>query len=199
MIRINLLPVRVSKKKVAGKQQLVFFALAAVFVLICNFWWSRSRVSELAASEEKLKRTRVEIAQLEKIIGEVKNIKAQQAAVKDKLAVLEKLKAGRQGPVKMLDELARLIPKRVWLRKLDEKEGAVTLEGNAGTIEDVSTFLAALKHAQYFSAPELKRTSAKPEGKFKMVEFTITATVSYTPPITVATSTVQGAPDGKGW
>ncbi|HEX8908105.1 MAG TPA: fimbrial protein, partial [Anaeromyxobacteraceae bacterium] len=76
MIRINLLPVRVSKKKEAGKNQLIFFALAIVFALVCNFWWSRSRSEEMASREDKVKRTRTEIAQLEKIIGEVKNIKA---------------------------------------------------------------------------------------------------------------------------
>jgi type IV pilus assembly protein PilN len=197
MIRINLLPVRISKKKEAGKNQLIFFALAAVFALICNFWWSRDRAQELARREDKLKRTRVEIAQLEKIIGEVKNIRAQQAAVKDKLAVLEKLKAGRQGPVKMLDELATLIPKRVWLRRFDEKSGSVTFDGSAGTIEDVSTFLAALKHAQYFSAPELSKTNAKRDGKFKTVEFTITAKVNYTPTVEVAASAAPGAPGGE--
>ena len=197
MIRINLLPVRISKKKEAGKQQLLFFALAVVFALVCNFWWSRDRAQELAKREDKLKRTRVEIAQLEKIIGEVKNIKAQQAAVKDKLAVLEKLKAGRQGPVKMLDELATIVPKRVWLRKLDEKGGAATIEGGAGTIEDVSTFLTALKRAQYFSTPELKSTNAKRDGKFKTVDFTITVTINYTPTIRVATASAATPPDGK--
>jgi len=195
MIRVNLLPVRISKKKVAGKQQLLFFALAVVFVLICNFWWNHSRASEVAAREDRVKRTRTEIAQLEKIIGEVKNIKAQQAAVKDKLAVLDKLKAGRQGPVRMLDELSALIPKRVWLRKFDEKGGAVTFEGSAGSIEDVSSFMTALRRSQYFTSFELKKTTAKREGKFRLVEFTITATVNYTPAVVAAApATVAGSP-----
>ena len=192
MIRINLLPVRVSKKKEAGKQQLIFFALAVVFALICNFWWSHSRAAEVAAREEKVKRTRTEIAQLEKIIGEVKDIKEQQAAVKDKLAVLEKLKSGRQGPVRMLDELSGLIPKRLWLRKLDEKAGAVTLDGSAGSIDDVSAFLAGLKKSPYFSNPELKKTTAKSDKKFKLVEFTMTATVNYTPAVQVAAAAAPG-------
>jgi len=188
MIRINLLPVRISKKKVAGKQQLVFFALAAVFVLICNFWWNHSRAEETSAREEKVKRTRSEIAQLDRIIGEVKNIKAEQAAVRDKLAVLDKLRAGRQGPVRMMDELATIIPKRVWLRRMDEKAGSVVLDGSAGTIEDVSEFLSALKRAQFFTGPELKKTSAKQDGKFKAVEFSITAGINYAAAIPVAVS-----------
>ena len=186
MIRINLLPVRVSKKKEAGKNQLIFFALAIVFALVCNFWWSRSRSEEMAAREDKVKRTRTEIAQLEKIIGEVKNIKAEQQAVKDKLAVLDKLKAGRQGPVRVLDELAGITPKRLWLKKLDEKAGAVNFDGSAATIDDVSAFLSALKRSPYFSVVELKKTSAKREGKYKLVEFLITATVNYTPAVQLA-------------
>jgi type IV pilus assembly protein PilN len=186
MIRINLLPVRVSKKKEAGKNQLIFFALAIVFALVCNFWWSRSRSEEMASREDKVKRTRTEIAQLEKIIGEVKNIKAEQQAVKDKLAVLDKLKAGRQGPVRVLDELAGITPKRLWLKKLDEKAGAVTFDGSAATIDDVSAFLSALKRSPYFSVVELKKTSAKREGKYKLVEFLITATVNYTPAVQLA-------------
>ncbi len=197
MVHINLLPVRVSKKKEAGKHQLIFFALAVVFALICNFWWSHSRANEVAVREEKVKRTRTEIAQLEKIIGEVKDIKAQQSAVKDKLAVLEKLKSGRQGPVRMLDELSGLLPKRLWLRKLDEKAGAVTFDGSATSIDDVSAFLAGLKKSLYFSNPELKKTIAKTDKKLKLVEFTINATVNYTPAVQVAAVAASGTPERR--
>jgi type IV pilus assembly protein PilN len=181
MIRINLLPVRVSKTKAAGKQQLLLFALLVVLVFIGNYWWSKSRASDLAAREDKLRRTRDEIAQLERIIGEVKNIKAQQSELRDKLAVLDKLRAGRQGPVKMLDDLATIIPKKVWLRKMDEKGGAVTFDGTASTIDDVSAFMSALRRSQYFSGVELRKTTAKADKQFRMVEFTISATANYAP------------------
>ena len=195
MIRINLLPVRVSRKKQAGRQQLAIMAVALVAAVACNFVWSRIRGSDLAAREARLRNTRAEIAQLERIIGEVQTIKAQQAAVKDKLAVLEKLKAGRQGPVRVLDELATIVPKKVWFRKVDEKSGAMTFEGVGGSIDDVSAFLAALKRSKYFSAVELRKTTARKDGQLKLVDFTITASVDYTPAIRVAVaapSTVAG-------
>jgi type IV pilus assembly protein PilN len=197
MIRINLLPVRAARKKEAGKQQLMLLGAALAFVLICNFWWGHSRRSALEASQAKLARTKAEIAQLEKIIGEVKNIRDQQNALKEKLAVLDKLKAGRQGPVRMLDELATIIPKRVWLRKIDEKSGVLTMEASAANIDDVSAFLAALKKARYFANPELKKTSAKTEGKFRIVEFTVVTTANYTPGVEVAAAAAPGAPAGK--
>jgi type IV pilus assembly protein PilN len=186
MIRINLLPAKVSKKQVAGKQQLVLFGLFLAFVLLCNFLWHQSRASDLAGREAKLKRTKEDIAQLDKIIGEVKNIKDQQAALKDKLAVLDKLKAGRQGPVRALDELATLVPKKLWIRKMEEKGGAVTFEGTAASIDDVSALISALKRARYFSSPELGKTAAKSEGKLRLVEFTLTAAVDYTQSVQVA-------------
>ena len=95
MIRINLLAVRVSKKKQAGRQQLLLGVAVILLDFAGNFLWSSVRAGALEDRQEKLARTRAEIAQLEKIIGEVNDIKQQQQAVKDKLAVLERLKAAR--------------------------------------------------------------------------------------------------------
>jgi len=181
MIRINLLPAKVSKKKQAGTQQLAIAAAVLVAALAGNFFWSSSRASALAAREAKVKRTKAEIANLEKIIGEVNDIKQQQAAVKDKLAVLDKLKANRAGPVRLLDELAGLVPKRVWIRKFDEKDRNVSFEGSAVTIEDVSAFMSALQKSPYFTSVELRKTSAKADGRFKVVDFTLTARAEYVP------------------
>lgn len=181
MVRINLLPVRVSKKKEAGKQQLVLFVVLLVGGLVANATWSAARSRELGIREAKLARTKADIAQLDKIIGEVKNIREQQQALKDKLDVLDKLKQGRTGPVKMMDELATITPQRLWLTKMDEKGGNVTFDGLATNIDDVSAFMTALKTSKYFSAIELKKTDARSEGAFRIVQFQITAAAKYAP------------------
>jgi len=186
MIRINLLPVRVSKKRVAGRQQLFLMLAVAVLGVILNWLWAGSRAADLASREAKLKRTRDDIAQLERIIGEVKNIKAQQAALKEKLDVLEKLKAGRSGPVKLLDQLAQIIPKRLELKKMEEKGGIVTFDGSAATIDDVSAFMSALKATPYFTDIELKKTTAATHGGFRVVEFLVVANANYTPAVRAA-------------
>jgi type IV pilus assembly protein PilN len=199
MVRINLLPVRVSKKKEAGKQQLILFALVLVLGVLGNYLWASSRADALAAKQAAVQRTKNEIAQLDRIIGEVKNIKEQQAQLREKLVVLARLKTARTGPVKMLDELATLTPKRLWLRKLDEKAGAVTLDGTAATIDDVSELMAALKGSTQFRSVELKKTSAKVENGFRVVDFTLTATVAYAaPPAPPPGAKVAAAPGKKG-
>ncbi len=181
MIRINLLPVRVSKKKVAGRQQLLLLLLVVVLAVIANWVWASSRAGDLAAREAKLKRTRDEIAQLDRIIGEVKDIKAQQAALKEKLDTLDKLKAGRSGPVKLLDQLAQIIPTRLEIRKMEEKGGSVTFDGSAASIDDVSQFMTALKGTPFFQRVELKKTVAVTRGGMRIVDFTVSAAANYTP------------------
>lgn len=194
MTRINLLPVRVSKKQAQGRQQLLVLLLVVLLAFIANWVWASSRAGDLAARDAKLRRTRDEIAQLDRIIGEVKDIKAQQQALKEKLDALDRLKAGRTGPVKLLDQLAQVLPQRLELKKMDERAGAVTFEGSAATIDDVSAFLTALKQSPYFTNVELKKTTAVTRSGLRIVDFTVNATANYTPGPKAAPGSPSPAP-----
>ena len=194
MIRINLLPVRVSKKKTLGKQQLVLLALVIVAGFVGNFLWASSRASELSARQAKVKSLKDEIGQLDRIIGEVKNIKDQQAALREKLDILQQLKANRSGPVRVLDALASVTPKRLWLTKMEEKGGAVTYTGSASTIDDVSEFMTALKQDPHFGGVELGRTTASTAGGHEYVDFTLTASLVYAPKPAAAGAQAPSAP-----
>ena len=200
MVRINLLPVRVSKKKEAGQQQLVLFAALLLAGLVANYFWSSSRASDLKARQAKLSRTKEDIAQLDRIIGEVKDIKTAQADLQQKLDVLDRLKQGRSGPVRMLDELATITPRQLWLSKLDEKGGSITFTGSALSIDDVSAFMAALKTSKYFDRVELKKTTAtddKAAGQ-RLVSFEIVAGAKYSPDAAPAADKAGKPAKGKG-
>lgn len=197
MIRINLLSVRVSKKKEAGKQQLAAIAAVLVLGVAGNWIWASSRAGDLAAREKRIAKTRADIAQLDKIIGEVKSLRAQQQELKEKLDILDKLKEGRTGPVRMLDELATIIPKRLWLKKMDEKAGKVTFDGTASSIDDVSLFMTALKGSRYYGNVELKKTTAKTESGYRVTDFTIEAAARYSPGLQ-ATGGTPGTPGAPG-
>jgi len=185
MIRINLLPVRVSKKKAAGKQQLLLFLLLVVLGYVGNLVWVQARGSELTARQQKVAKTKEEIAQLDRIIGEVKNIKEQQGALREKLDILAELKAGRSGPVRVMDALATLTPKRLWITKFEEKGGGSgSITGVASTFDDVSAFMTALKGNPYFANVELAKTAATQTTsgrKVDLVDFSLTTQIIYAP------------------
>jgi type IV pilus assembly protein PilN len=190
MIRINLLPVRVSRKKAAGKQQLALLGVLVVLGYVGNLVWAQARASELKARQQKIAKTKEEIAQLDRIIGEVKNIKEQQAALREKLDILAQLKASRSGPVRVLDALATLTPKRLWISKLEEKAGSATIAGVAATFDDVSAFMTALKGNTHFANVELSKTSALAPAagrKVELVDFTLSLQILYAPKKPAAT------------
>src|SRR6184192_2955637 len=161
MIHVNLLPVRAAKKREFGRQQLVLFVLLLVLAGIGNYFVYNRFESELRSLDKQIVDTRAEIAQLEKTIGEVKSIKEEKKALEDKLKILETLKQGRTGPVKVMDELATLIPQRVWINEYSEQGGGVTLNGRAAAYEDLSVFSKKLKASKHFRDIVIRRASQR--------------------------------------
>jgi len=176
MIRINLLPVRAAKKREFGRQQLVLFVLLLVLAGIGNYIWYSRVDSELSGLDRQIATTRAEIAQLEKTIGEVKSIKEDKKALEDKLKILDTLKKGRTGPVKVLDELATIIPQKVWIVDFNEQGGAVAMNGAASSYEDLSNFSKKLKVSTHFSNITIKTARQRVDGT---VDWVITCNTNY--------------------
>ena len=200
MVRINLLPVRVSKKKEAGQQQLILFAVVLVGGIVFNVLFNQSRGQELAKKDKDLNSVKSQIAELDKVIQDVDKIKAEKATLNKKLETLEALRKGRTGPVRMLSELAENTPRRLWLKKMEEKAGKVLFLGSAASLEDISEFLRKLKESKYFDAVELKKTEGKDTAGLRVFEFEIRAVGKYSPGVTPpeAAATKPPGPKGKG-
>jgi type IV pilus assembly protein PilN len=176
MIKINLLPVRAAKKREFGRQQIVLFALILVLAGIGNWFWYSKVNSELNQLDGQITRTKAEISQLEKTIGEVKSIKEDKKALEDKLKILDTLKKGRTGPVKVMDELATIIPQKVWINDYAEAGGSVTMVGQASSYEDLSAFSKKLKASTHFTNITIKTARQRADGT---VDWTILCNASY--------------------
>src|SRR5437879_13243712 len=156
MIRINLLPVRAAKKREFGRQQLILLGLILVGALVGNYLWWKAESDNEAALRSRIVSTKAEIAQLEKTIGEVKSITQDKKALEDKLKILDTLKKGSTGPVKVMDELATIIPQKVWILSYSEQGGGVQMNGEAASYEDLSAFSKKLKDSTHFSNSTIK-------------------------------------------
>ena len=177
MIRINLLPVRAKQRREFGQQLLVLFGLVVVAALIGNYFWYRQVDDRLTQVNRQIDSTRAQITQLEKTIGEVKNITQEKKALEDKIKVLDTLKKGRTGPVKVMDELATILPTRVWLSEYTEQSGNVVMHGQAVTYEDLSAFAQRLKTSKYFANVTIKKASQKSQSG--TVEWEINCNANY--------------------
>jgi len=146
MIRINLLPVRVAKKREMGKQILVLFAIVLVGAVVGNYMWYSDRKAEFDQNANGIRQVQTKIEELKKVIGEVDKINDRKAEVEKKLGVLDNLRKGRTGPVKMLDAMATSIPKKLWLKGFVEDKGGMKVSGSAISHDEVAEFMSNLGH-----------------------------------------------------
>lgn len=144
MIRINLLPVRKKVQREMGRQILALFAFVLLAAGVGNFFWYSDRNGVVEKQAAGLDSTRRRIADLDKTIGEVKNINTRKAEVEKKLAVLDELRRGRSGPVRMLDALSTSLPKKAWIKTFNEERGSVKLVGSAISHDDVAELMRNL-------------------------------------------------------
>lgn len=170
MIRINLLPVRQVKKRAMGQQVLVLFAAVVLLALVINYLWLDNRQKEKQRGLDQIAATQRQIAELEKVIGEVNNINKRKAEVEEKLRVLNDLKKGRSGPVKFMDALATATPQKVWILTFEESGNAVKLTGNAQSHEDVADFMRSLSSMVWTPKGMGRLVEQKREGTNSRVE-----------------------------
>ncbi len=179
MIRINLLPVKAAKKRELGITQLVMGLMVIVVAAGANWMWQKREADILDEISREVRRTQEDIRELEKIIGEVKDIEQRKEQVEAKLDVLTDLRDRSTGPVKMMDELASLIPNEVWISRFNEAGMDLSLDGEALAHEDLAAFISALNRSPYFENIELRSARLQGSGDEKTVRFSITGRVVY--------------------
>ncbi|MBM4391509.1 MAG: PilN domain-containing protein [Deltaproteobacteria bacterium] len=217
MIRINLLPVRQTRKLESLRREIALAGvLGATVVIGCLFVWAvlGIRATSVKSENEKLDG---EIAKLAEDVKRVDEMEKYKAELQRKLEVIDGLRAKKSGPAHMLEELALAAPEKLQLSGVVESGGAITVEGSAVSNEIISQFLRALEASDYFEAVYLQNIEAKSGDSAKkqstasvvVKEFALTARLvnpelkTVTEPAPAAAGGAQdakekgGKPDGK--
>lgn len=165
MIRINLLPVREARRQAGLRQQALMLGGAALAaVLICG-WLQYSVGARQAEEQERIGQARAELKGLEQTRKQVERFRKEKEEIERKLDVIAKLERSRQGPVRVMDEIASRIPKRMWLTEMSMSGGELKLQGVSLDAEIVAAFLASLSESALLQAVELDETRlAEHEG-----------------------------------
>lgn len=156
MIRINLLPVKAARKQELIKGQLaVLGATFLVALLACGGLYMNIS-SKVSDEKELIAKKEAEISSLKKKIGEVASFKKRQEELREKLEILERLQAGKAGPVRLLDELSQAIPEKMWLVSFTESGGNINISGISLTEETVAQFMRTLEASDSYQNVELR-------------------------------------------
>lgn len=197
MIRINLLPVRASRRQEAVRTELILFGMAAAAVVLALGVFhvaQMARVNSVRAENVVLDQ---EITRFKEIATEVEQAEALKAELEKKLGVIKQLKANRAGPVHMLEELSLATPEKLQILSLNEEKGKVQLEGLAVSNDLISQFLTNLENSEYFDDVYLNTIEQVEKEGVKLKSFSITARL-VVPGTTLAAAAPAEAPAAGG-
>ncbi len=175
MIRINLLPVKTSRRLEAVKQELVLGVIGVGFmVLLCAvaFMFQSAKANDLRTTNAKLQE---DLNNLRLIVARVDEVEKFNDDLRRKLSVIAGLQASKTGPVHMLDELSAAAPEKLYLKKLLEDDRKITLSGDAASNEVISQFLINLEKTSWFDEVYLISIDQKAVGGYNLKSFEISA------------------------
>jgi type IV pilus assembly protein PilN len=156
MLKINLLPIRATKKKETARQQLYIFVFSLVAFLVLAAAVYSMELIKIKTAKDDIEKSNKELQRLKTVIGEIDNIKKLQDEVKKKLDVLNRLRQEKTGPATRLAKLSDATPEKLWLTKYTESSGNVSISGIAFNEELIAAFMRNLQATNEFINVELQ-------------------------------------------
>jgi type IV pilus assembly protein PilN len=173
MIRINLRPVRISKRQESVRRELLIGAIGLTGLLLGAF----ALYSMLGGEVDKVKgenaSMKQELDQLSKTVKRVEEVDAMKADLETKLGVINSLKARKAGPVHMMDEISTATPEKLTLTGLSETDGRILLEGFALNHEIIAQFNSNLEMSDWFDEVFLIEIEEEETEGFRFQSFSI--------------------------
>jgi type IV pilus assembly protein PilN len=177
MIQINLLPVRLQKRKETARQfASIYLLTVCLAVAIIGFLWISysnqisSRRNELAAVQQEVSK----YAQYEQTLQQLTKRKE---LIDKKQEVIKSLKDDRDAVVRMLALLAiHVPPEKMWFDKLTQTGNSVTLDGVALSNEAIVEFMRNLESSPYIEKGSINLVQSKQLAmkEMKLREFQLT-------------------------
>lgn len=157
-VRINLLPVKASRRQNSARQELYGVVAAIALALGGIFLWNSAISGDVDKVNKRIAGVKSDLKALEKDRARVKSFQKKTKLLKKKKEVIKKLEKQKIGPAKLLDDLATILTteKKVWLTSLSEDEGSMVLKGGAMENVNISDFQLALRrNSKFFKDVEL--------------------------------------------
>lgn len=158
MIRVNLLaggPGAAQPKvwiPAEQKSSLIGLAMLMTTGLLVGGWWYYINYQH-NATEANVAKAQGRIEQLKDAMKLLEAARTQKAELEERLAVIDRLRAAKHAPVRMLQLFNQSLPDGLWLMEVKQTNSAVQIEGRALSQTAVSDFAKALQDSGFFKMP----------------------------------------------
>ena len=191
MIRINLLPFRLARKKENIRRQVSVFFLSLIFIFLALGWVFLTLNNKISLIQNEAAQVRAESLTYKKKADKVTQIKKNLAILEEKLAIVENLKKRKNEQQILLEELAqRLVETKMWLFSVAADAQTVSLKGIAFDNPTIAAFMRNLENSQLFGTVDLKLSKIKEfDDNIRLKEFEISCTKRLPEPASDETDT----------
>ncbi len=178
MVRINLLPVREIRRRVKAKGEVIIFAVCLVCLLGLLALVSVQQSGKSDGLQEDLAVVQQKIALHQKILARMEKLEADKALLETQIGIIDKLKVESSLTVRVLDEVARIIPsQRMWLSSLGQQGSSLKLTGMALDNRTIAGFMEDLKQSPYVKSVALANASLKAYAGRDLKSFSLSSSV----------------------
>ncbi|MFO1390500.1 PilN domain-containing protein [Cellvibrio sp.] len=173
MAKINLLPWREAYRKEKKEQFLAVIGGVVLLSGLISYLWIASAESAIENQQARNQMLEVEIANLEKQVKEIADLKKVRDDLLARIKIIQDLQGTRPLIVRYFDDFARSIPDGVFVSMVSLQGTTLSIEGVAESYNRVATFMRNLDASDWFAGPNLTSVVAAPnEGEqaqfFKM-------------------------------
>jgi type IV pilus assembly protein PilN len=189
MIRINLLAVerdRAKRRPLSGlqaTQQRITLACSLILVLtgLGIGWWYWTLDKQTKRLDQDIATGQREAERLRTLIVQVKQFETRKAQLEERVQLIEELRKGQAGPVKLVDEISRSLPDLLWLGQIKQAGQELTITGKCTAMTALSDFVGNLELGGVFKPVEIiesKADAQRAPGGVEVISFTVKATVA---------------------
>ena len=150
MSKINLLPwrdeLREQRKKAFIATSLVSAMFGVICVMLAWFYYAYQVDDQIQANQLIMSSNQSLDAQLKNIEG----LKAQRNAVIERMQLIQGLEGQRPISVRLIDEIARVVPDNMYLTKMTRSGNKIIFEGKADNPNTVAELLRRLESSNWF-------------------------------------------------
>lgn len=172
MIRINLLPGRAARKRWRLIQDMLVWAAIAVglpFLVLSAYAVLLGR--QVGALEVEKSQLEQHAEALKVTVKAVKDLEANNQTYLQKQQVIEDLRGEQDFLVRLLDEVSRSVPQRVWLLGLTQTPQQLEIEGRAASNADLVEFIGNLETISSVEEVELLESRKASAGAVSAYQF----------------------------
>jgi len=181
MIKVNLLatsqgaaPAREWLPREQRSSLLGLGLLACTALAVGGFWFYQR--SEVQSVNTRIAAAETELVRLEEAARMVDDINARKAELSERLMLIERLRAEKDGPVHLIETISRSLPEGLWLVEIAQDGLSVEVDGRAMSLTAVTDFAERLQTSGLFEHPvEILTTTTETFEETTVVRFALRA------------------------